>query len=525
MARRRKRNLTITLIFFIVTLAAGAYFGYPIIWQKGSNQKFRTAKVDRGDISSVVTATGTINPVITVLVGSQVSGTIKELHADFNSRVREGQVIAQIDPAIFEAQVEQGRANVLNAQANLLSAQANLKNAQANLEKAEIAVIDAKRTLDRNKELLEKKVIAQATLDTAQTNYDTAIAQREVVKAQFESARAQVESSKAQVEQAKAALKVAETNLRYTTIRSPVSGTVISRNVDVGQTVAASLQAPTLFTIAKDLTQMQVDTNVSEADIGRIEVGQEATFTVDAFPDRTFRGKVSEIRNAPTTIQNVVTYDVVIEVDNSDLRLKPGMTANVSVMVEHREGVLRIPNSALRFKPESAKAEGSVEKKKEPASSKTSSSPEKGRAGLERLKSELNLTPDQQSKMDMIIQSSRAEIQEIRDKSKPEEASVRIRTLIRQKIWGILTEEQRRKLKEMAQSQQKERGRPARIWVLSQENKAIPVQIIVGITDGTFSEVMSGDLRDGSEVIVEEISSKKATGKSATPTPFTKGLR
>jgi len=527
MARRRKRNLTITLIFFIVTLAAGAYFGYPIIWQKGSNQKFRTAKVDRGDISSVVTATGTINPVITVLVGSQVSGTIKELHADFNSRVREGQVIAQIDPAIFEAQVEQGRANVLNAQANLLSAQANLKNAQANLEKAEIAVIDAKRTLDRNKELLEKKVIAQATLDTAQTNYDTAIAQREVVKAQFESARAQLESSKAQIEQAKAGLKVSETNLRYTTIRSPVNGIVISRNVDVGQTVAASLQAPTLFTIAKDLTQMQVDTNVSEADIGRIGIDQEATFTVDAYPDRTFRGKVLEIRNAPTTIQNVVTYNVVIQVDNSDLKLKPGMTANVSVMIEHRKNVLKIPNSALRFRPESAKAEGPMEKnerKKEP-SSKGSSSPERGRAGLDRLKSELNLTADQQAKMDMIIQSARAEIQEIREKSKPEEASIRIRTLIRQKIWGILTEEQRRKLKEMAQSQQKERGRPARIWVLSQENKAIPVQIIVGITDGTFSEVMSGDLRDGSEVIVEEISSKKATGKSATPTPFTKGLR
>ncbi len=182
------------------------------------------------------------------------------------------------------------------------------------------------------------------------------MAQREATKAQLNVARSQIESAKAQLERARAALRMAETNLRYTTIRSPVNGIVISRNVDVGQTVAASLQAPTLFTIAKDLTQMQVDTNFSEADIGRIEKGQEASFTVDAYPERTFRGRVSEIRNAPTIIQNVVTYDVVIQVDNKDLKLKPGMTANVSVMIAHKEGVLRIPNAALRYRPEFAKA-------------------------------------------------------------------------------------------------------------------------------------------------------------------------
>jgi HlyD family secretion protein len=191
-------------------------------------------------------------------------------------------------------------------------------------------------------------------------------------------------------------------------------------------------------------------------------------------------------------------------------------------MIEHKEGVLKIPNSALRFRPESAKAEGPVEKRKEP-SSKEPSAQEKGRAGLERLKSELNLTAEQQSKMDMILQSSRAEIQEIRGKAKPEEASIRIRALIRQKIWGILTEEQKKKLNEMGQTQQKEQGRPARVWTLSQENKAIPAQIVVGITDGTFSEVMSGDLRDGSEVIVEEILDKKA--RASTPVPSTKGMK
>ena len=339
-SRMKKYLIAIGIILIILV---GGFSIYRLTGQNESNQKFRLVKVEQGEVNLVVTATGTINPVINVLVGSQVSGTIKALNADYNSQVKEGQVIAQIDPAIFEAQVEQGRANVLNAQANL-------ENAKANLVKAEVAVLDAKRNLDRNKPLLERQVIAQATLDTAQANYDTAVAQKEVAKAQ-------VESSKSQVEQAKAALKVAETNLRYTTIRSPVNGTVISRNVDVGQTVAASLQAPTLFTIAKDLTRMQVDTNVSEADVGRITVGQDATFTVDAYPERIFHGKVSEIRNAPIIVQNVVTYDVVILVDNKDLKLKPGMTANVSVMIAHREGVLKIPNAALRFRPVSAKRE------------------------------------------------------------------------------------------------------------------------------------------------------------------------
>ncbi len=512
MGQRKKKYLI--SVGIVLLIFAGGFSFYQWIGFKGKDQRFRMVKVERGEVSSLVTATGTINPVTTVLVGSQISGTIKALYADFNSRVREGQVIAQIDPAIFEAQVEKEKANVLNAQANLLNAQANLENVKANLAKSEVAVLDAKRNLERNQSLFERKVIAQATLDTAQTNYDIALAQREVAKAQVESAKFQIESSRAQLEQAKAALKVAETNLRYTTIRSPVNGIVISRNVDVGQTVAASLQAPTLFTIAKDLTQMQVDTNVSEADIGMLAVGQEATFTVDAYPEKTFRGKVSEIRNAPTTIQNVVTYDVVIQVDNTDLRLKPGMTANVSILVEHREGVLKIPNSALRFKPESAMAETTSEKKKEATASET------GRALLDRLFKGLQLTADQQSKVEMVLRSSRAEFQEIREKSKPEEAQNRIRILLRQKIWGLLTEEQRRKWSEMAQAYQKDRGRPGRVWILSKENKPLPVEIVVGVTDGTFSEIIRGDLREGMEVIVEEVSTKKSIGQSRTSSPF-----
>ena len=442
MSHRGKKYLITIVILFVLILAGGFLFsGW--IGQKGSNQKFRTVKVERGEISSIVTATGTINPVVTVLVGSQVSGTIKALYADFNSRVKEGEVIAQIDPAIFEAQVEQAKANVATALANVSNAQANLQNIQANLVRAEVAVSDAKRTLDRNIQLMKMNAIAQASLDTTQANYDSAVAQREATKAQSEVAKSQIESAKAQVDHSKAALKLAETNLRYTTIRSPVNGTVISRNVDVGQTVAASLQAPTLFTIAKDLTQMQVDTNFSEADIGRIEKEQEATFNVDAYPERTFRGRVSEIRNAPLTVQNVVTYDVVIQVNNKDLKLKPGMTANVSIVVAHREGILKIPNAALRFRPEFAKTEGTGEKRRETSQS----------TGQRLVKRE-------------------------------------------------------------------EEGKPGRVWVLSPEGKPVPMSIALGITNGTFSEVLAGDVEEGKELIVEETSKKKGQSQG-TPSPFT----
>jgi HlyD family secretion protein len=444
MGDRRRRYLTIVIGILILGVAGAFAYFYGWIGRNGSSQKFRTVKVVRGEISSIVTATGTINPVVTVLVGSQVSGTIKALFADFNSRVKEDQVVAQIDPAIFEAQVDQGKANVLNAQANLLSAGANQQNAQANLIKAEVAVADAKRTLDRNKELVQRKVISQSAFDTAQTNSDSAAAQQEAAKAQVESAKSQLESAKAQLEQNKATLKMAETNLRYTTIRSPVNGTVISRNVDVGQTVAASLQAPTLFTIAKDLTQMQVDTNVSEADIGRIAVNQEATFTVDAYPEKIFRGRVSEIRNAPTTIQNVVTYDVVIEVNNKDLKLKPGMTANVSVLIDHKEEVLKIPNASLRFRPESARQEGPGEKRK--------------------------------------------------GAQKPREGQV-------------------------------EERKTARVWVLSPEGKPIPVSVVLGITNGTSSEVTAGEIKEGMEIIVEETSKKKGQNQSGPSGPSMRGIR
>jgi HlyD family secretion protein len=286
-------------------------------------QKFVTDKITRGDIISTISSTGTVNAVTTVQVGTQISGTIQKLFVDYNSPVKKGQLLAQIDPSILEAQVGQAQANVLSA--------------KANLEKSQVLLRDTKITLERNKTLYAKNFIAKSDLDTSETNYLSAIAQIKV--------------SEAQIQQAQAALDSSSINLKYTKILSPVNGTVISRNIDIGQTVAASFQTPTLFTIAQDLTKMQIDTSVDEADIGKVKAGQKVTFTVDAYPELPFKGMVSVVRNAPITVSNVVTYNAVIIVDNTDLKLKPGMTANVSIETESKQNALRVPNAALRFKP------------------------------------------------------------------------------------------------------------------------------------------------------------------------------
>jgi HlyD family secretion protein len=284
--------------------------------------RFVTARADRGPIVAKVTASGTLSALVTVQVGSQVSGRIKELLVDFNAPVTKGQVIARIDPQLFDAALAQARANSVAA--------------RADLSRAKVQAVDADRQLARAQGLFDRKLIAQADLDAAQTNADAM--------------RAAVESADGRVAQAQAALNQAGVNLAYTTIVSPISGMVISRNVDVGQTVAASLQAPTLFVIAEDLKRMQVDTTVAEADIGRLRDGMTALFTVDAYPGERFQGSVRQIRNAATTVQNVVTYDAVIDVDNPEMKLKPGMTANVTFVYAQKDAALRVPNSALRFR-------------------------------------------------------------------------------------------------------------------------------------------------------------------------------
>jgi HlyD family secretion protein len=267
--------------------------------------------------------------VVTVQVGSQVSGTIEKLFADFNTKVKAGQIVAQLNQDKFRAAEDQARANLLAA--------------QSNIEKSKVSVADTLRTLERNRELRKKDLMAQSDLDAAQAAYDAALAQ--------------VEVNRAQAAQAQASLKQSTVDLNNTVIRSPVDGLVISRNVDVGQTVAASLQAPTLFTIANELARMEVHTNVDEADVGNVKEGQDVTFTVDAFPSRRFRGRVHQVRNAPIVVQNVVTYVAVVRIDNKELLLKPGMTANVQFLVSRKEDVLTIPNMALRFKPPEEKEE------------------------------------------------------------------------------------------------------------------------------------------------------------------------
>ncbi len=296
-----------------------------------------TAKVERGDIHDVVEATGTINAVITVQVGSQVSGTISKLFVDFNSRVHKGDLVALIDPALFKGAVQQATADLENARANLIAA-------RANLEKAKASLVQTKADYDRTVGLTKNGIASQQQLDLAKANYDSA-------NAAVGGAQANVTQAEAQVSQKEAALAVAQTNLNYTVIRSPIDGTVVARNVDVGQTVAASLQAPTIFTIAQDLKKMQVYAKTDESDVGNIKVGKEVTFKVDAFPKETFRGVVSQVRMNATTVQNVVTYDTIIDFANPDLKLFPGMTAYVTIPVATVQNVLKLPNTALRYKP------------------------------------------------------------------------------------------------------------------------------------------------------------------------------
>jgi HlyD family secretion protein len=316
---RRSFLLGAVASLVVIALAAAAW------WALGARTTvhYTTVPVTRGAITRTITATGTVNPELTIIVGTYVSGVIQELSCDYNTRVTRGQVCAKIDPRPYQSVVDQSKAN--------------LAVAKAQLEKDKAASTYAKLALDRAARLIETKAVSQDAYDNA--------------KSAYEQAQAQIQFDEATIQQRQAALDAAQVNLDYTNIISPVDGTVVSRNVTVGQTVAASFQTPTLFLIATDLTKMQVDTNVSESDIGDIKTGDAATFTVDAYPKRNFDGKVSQVRQSPQTVQNVVTYDVVVSVDNSELALMPGMTAATRVVVDRREEALRVPNAALRFRP------------------------------------------------------------------------------------------------------------------------------------------------------------------------------
>ena len=438
-------------IWLAAAIAAASGMGAVVVLKGGGGAQFRTARIDRGTIESTISATGNLNAVVTVEVGTQVSGNISALYADFNTRVKKGQLVARIDPEIFQAKVTQAQANVDaaraavgNAQASFQKSEAEVSNAkamlavaQANLAKEKVNAADAKTKFSRQQALFGKGLIATQDRDTAQAASDAEEATVASMQAQVQAAddsirsaeasrdvaRTAVVSAQAQVTQQQAALRQAQIDLEHTYIVAPVDGVVVSRKVDVGQTVAASLQAPTIFEIAQDLTKMQVDTNVDEADVGRVAVGQQANFTVDAYPGRTFPGAVTEIRKAPINVQNVITYDVVVGVSNPDQKLFPGMTANVHMLTDSRENALRVPNAALRFRPADAKAQPSATGRRDT---------------------------------------------------------------------GMQT-----------------------VWIAGENGKPTPVRVKLGIADGTYSEVISGDLHENDEVILA--AAKQAVRASGTP--------
>ena len=356
--KKRRTPIGIVLLLGIVVVVAAFFWG-----DKASASDYITGKAEKGNVEVNVSATGTVQAVTTVQVGSQVSGTLEWLGADFNSQVTRGQVIARLDPAVFQAQVASSRANLANAQAAVAAAEteinsqkANLTAAKSNLEVTRVQREDAAALVKRYQEL--KNVLsgrdleaAQAQASAAAARYEQAAAQVGQVQAANASAKARVDQAKAQVAQASAQLQQSQANLDHSIISSPIDGVVVSRNVDVGQTVAASLSAPTLFTIANDLTKMQVLASIDEADVGQIRQGIRANFAVDAYPGETFTGEISQLRLNAQTLQNVVTYSAVIDVANRALKLRPGMTANITIMVAKREAVLTVPNAALRFRP------------------------------------------------------------------------------------------------------------------------------------------------------------------------------
>src|SRR5215467_14340679 len=333
--------------------------------QRAAVNEFFTSTVEKGPLRNVVNATGVLQTVVTVQVGSQVSAQVQEIYADFNSVVKRGQLLAKLDPRNFEAQVQNSEATVASAEARVRGAEADIETNKANLQSSLANMEAAKVTRDvnllyfnRSKESLAKGVVSQNDYDTAKSNADSADAKYLQAKAAVDQGNAQgaslaaaLEQSKAQLKQAVAGLEQARLNLGYCNIYSPVDGVVISRSVDVGQTIAASLSAPTLFTIANDLTEMQVNASVDEADIGNISSAEDVKFTVDAYPNESFKAKIAEIRLSPQTVQNVVTYSVILNIDNSDMKLRPGMTATITFTVDQRESVTKLPNAAMRYTP------------------------------------------------------------------------------------------------------------------------------------------------------------------------------
>ena len=434
------------MVVAALVIAVGIFAAFD--FGRTSAQQYFTSSVERGDIHDVVEATGTINAVTTVQVGSQVSGTISKLSADFNSHVKSNQVIAEIDAALF-------RGALLQAQADLQDARANLAAAKAGLVKAQATAEQASADYARNTALAKEGVVAQQQLDQAKANHDTGLAG-------VNAAKAQVAQAEAQVSQKAAAVAVARTNLGHTIIRSPIDGTVVARNIDVGQTVAASLQAPTLFNIAQDLTKMQVYAATDESDVGQMQVGRPVTFKVDAFPRDTFRGVVSQVRMNPTTVQNVVTYNTIIDFDNPDTKLFPGMTAYLTIPVASATNVVKVPNGALRFTPDLK--------------------PEQ----IAALEQQAGITPKTSSRPGKTRSASGAGANALAQQPRPASQDTAI------------------------------------VWKQTADKKLVPVQIKTGITDHTFTEVaqvLHGAMNQGDQLVTGSASSSKPASASSGSAP------
>ena len=478
----RGRLIAVLLALLVAVGGAAAWWG-----SRGEDApKYRTARVERGPLTAAVSATGTLNPVTSVSVGTQVSGQNKELFADFNSPVKQGQLVARIDPETFQYRVRQ--------------AEADAEAARSALGRARVSMLNTQRDLARSKELVEKNFVSPADLDAKQAAFDLS--------------SADVKNAQATVAQREAALASARVDLGRTEIKAPVDGVVIKRSVDVGQTVAASLQAPELFIIAKDLRDMQVETSIDEADVGRIRDGQKATFTVDAFPGRTFNGAVKQVRKSALNSQNVVTYTVLISAANADGTLMPGMTANVRIVTDTRDSVLKVQNAALRFRPagesatpQDAKGGPAKDADKSLAFKAGSGGGAPGQAQMrDRLVAELKLDAGQTTRLDAIFTDMRPRFTALREEPAENRAKAAnaVRAEMRARIDEILSAEQKQRYAEIAAETggrsptQTTRGR---IWA-ADSGKPRAIDVRVGLTDGASSEISGEGVVEGLEVII-----------------------
>ena len=516
----------------VLVAAGGAWW-----WSQKSaaeTVEYRTAKIERGNLLATVAASGAVNPVALVTVGTQVSGQIKELLVDFNSEVKAGQLLARIDPETFEYRVRSAQADVDAVRAMVLTAQANVLAAMTQVSRAQVDLDEARRDFDRKQSLVEKGFIAQSEADKARALVNTSAEALKAVQAQVGVAQANVKSAQANVAQREATLAQARIDLERTRITSPVNGIVIKRAIENGQTVAASLQAPELFIIAKNLRDMQVEASIDESDVGRLKVGQKATFTVDAFPGQTFEGDIRQVRKAATNVANVVTYVAVVGFSNDAGRLLPGMTANVRVVTDVRDSVLKVPNSALRVRVAGVEPAAADPAAAASAPAAPASAPAGGAAATEfrnRVVKELQLSEPQTAQVDAIYTESRPKFMALRDLAPEARGKARdgLTADIRARIGDVLTAEQKPKFATLVAEAASRTSTRGRIYLLDEQGKPKAFNVRLGITDGTSTELIvnasSADakaLTEGASVVIgvqSQGAAKTGAPKTAAPTP------